>query len=82
MTNYAEAKVPEDEKLDFQNSICAYYSSVCIKLYNTNGKSYKKVKEGEKPPEMQHQLMERLLQYETNIFACIQRLIEGRNMMP
>jgi hypothetical protein len=36
MNNYAEGKIPDDLKLDFENDICFYYASVCKKILDMN----------------------------------------------
>lgn len=29
MSNYAEAKLSEEDKINFSNDICKYYSKIC-----------------------------------------------------
>ena len=73
MSNYAEAKIEYEDKLVFQTDICKYYARKCKQIYRINGKSYKKqVRESKLTP----QVMEQLLKHETNIWACINRMVD------
>lgn len=76
MSNYAEAKISEENKIAFQNIISRYYAKVCKEMYLKNGKCYKRAKKY-RPSELNHQVMEKLLKHETNIWACINRLVDG-----
>jgi hypothetical protein len=75
MSNYAEAKIQEEDKILFQNAISKYYAKVCKEIFLKNGKSYKKKKD--RQSELNHQLMDKLLKHETNIWACVNRLVDG-----
>jgi len=41
MQNYAEAKIPDEDKIRFQNLICHYYSIICKQILDKNGKAFK-----------------------------------------
>ena len=41
MSNYAEAKIPEEDRIMFQNDICFYYAILCKKILDKNGKAKK-----------------------------------------
>ena len=38
MSNYAEAKIPLEDKIKFQSEICKYYSRICKKIFEINNK--------------------------------------------
>ena len=76
MSNYAEAKIPQDDKLIFQNDICHYYSKICENILLKNGKSVKKSSQ-HTPVELNHDLVASLIKHETNIWACIYRMVEA-----
>lgn len=76
MSNYAEAKIPDYDKIRFQNSFCHYFSLICKEILDINGRSYKK-KQKNQEEVLQHDLMNRLLRHETNIYACIQRMVDN-----
>lgn len=74
MSNYAEAKITDDERLMYQNDICHYYATVCKRILDKNGKAFND-KDG-RPSELNHQLMESLLKHETNIWAAVSRMVD------
>lgn len=41
MSNYAEAKIPDEYRIKFQNDICQYYSKICKKILDSNNKAPK-----------------------------------------
>lgn len=85
MSNYAEAKISDEDKIKFQNDICQYYSVIVKDLLNINGKAFKvrkSTKSLKQQPMLQHELIKELLKHETNIYACIQRMVEGSISVP
>mmetsp|Transcript_35258 Transcript_35258/g.26297 ORF Transcript_35258/g.26297 Transcript_35258/m.26297 type:complete len:102 (-) Transcript_35258:526-831(-) len=71
MSNYAEAKIPEDDKIELHNNICHYYAGLCKKILDKNGKTVSAAELECRPSELHHQIMESLLEHETNIWAAI-----------
>lgn len=78
MNNYADAKIPEDDKLLFHEKICIYYSNICKQILDVNGKAYKSKN---RQSDLNHKFIEKLLKHETNIWACIYRMVEGHGPM-
>ncbi|CDW71451.1 UNKNOWN [Stylonychia lemnae] len=75
MSNYADAKISQDNKVMFQNDLCHYYANICKKILDNNSRSYKKQV---RQSELNHQVMEKLLKHETNIYACIYRMVDQK----
>lgn len=54
MSNYAEAKITEEDKIVFQNYICHYYSNLCKQILDRNGKAPDMKSDINRTSEMHH----------------------------
>jgi hypothetical protein len=72
MNKYAEDLMSDEERMEMHRKCCAYLASICKDLLqrNTNFKLATTANIGE--------VMNRLVLFETNIWACIYRMIDKK----
>lgn len=75
MNSYVEAKAPTSKKKELQKKICQHYVKMLRDLYRKNAKLYANQAKYSNAVT-QEMVIASLLKHETNIRACIDRIIE------